>query len=165
MTCKKRWYPCVTFHLYFILFTMRKYVRSLLTNLSFFSFVLAFCWYGDYFRINNITLLKKLVQPLYIVSITILVFRFYGILYIYSSLSLHTTTASVCPHSIKYPHTKQTSWEIIVTWWAAIFFVFYYRFFDLASFFDFDIWIWKCSEGVVFFVCLFFLFYYRFDNK
>ena len=59
MTCKKRWYPCVTFHLYFFLFTMRKYVRSLLTNLSFVSFVLAFCWYGDYFRINNITLLKK----------------------------------------------------------------------------------------------------------
>ena len=99
---------CVTFHLYFFVFTIRKYVRSLLTNLYFFSFVLAFCWYGDYFRINNITLLEKLVQPLYIVSITILVCRFYGILYIYSSLSLHTTTTLVCPRSIKYPHTKQT---------------------------------------------------------
>ena len=159
---KKRWYPFVTFHLYFFLFTMRKYVRSLLTNLSFFSFVLAFCWYGDYFRINNITLLEKLVQPLYIVSITIvsitiLVCRFYGILYIYFPLSLHTTTTWVCPRSIKYPHTKQTCWEIIVTWWAAIFFVFYYRFFYLASFFDFDIWIWNCSEGLVFFVCFFFI--------
>jgi hypothetical protein len=144
---------CVTFHLYFFVFTIRKYVRSLLTNLSFFSFVLAFCWYGDYFRINTITLLEKLVQPLYIVSFTILVFRFYGILYIYSPLSLHTTTTWVCPRSIKYPHTKQTSWEIIVTWWAAVCFVFYYRYFDLASFFDFDIWFWNCSEGVVFFVC------------
>ena len=153
---KKR-YPCVTFHLYFFVFTMRKYVMSLLTNLSFFSFVLAFCWYGDYFRINTITLLEKLVQPLYIVSITILVFRFYGILYIYSPLSLHTTTTWVCPRSIKYRHTKQTSWEIIVTWWSAICFVFYYRFFYLASFFDFDIWFWNCSEGVVFFVCFFIL--------
>jgi hypothetical protein len=152
---KKR-YPCVTFHLYFFVFTMRKYVMSLLTNLSFFSFVLAFCWYGDYFRINTITLLEKLVQPLYIVSITILVFRFYGILYIYSPLSLHTTTTWVCPRSIKYRHTKQTSWEIIVTWWSAICFVLYYRFFYLASFFDFDIWFWNCSEGVVFFVCFFY---------
>ena len=42
ITCKKRWYPCVTFHLYFFLFTMRKYVRSLLTNLSFLSFVFSF---------------------------------------------------------------------------------------------------------------------------
>ena len=42
ITCKKLWYPCVTFHLYFLLFTMRKYVRSLLTNLSFFSFVFSF---------------------------------------------------------------------------------------------------------------------------
>ena len=108
MTCKKLSYPCITFHLYFVLFTMRKYVRSLLTNLSFFSFVLAFCWYGDYFQINNITLLEKFVQPLYIVSITILDCRFYGILYIYSPLSLHTTTTWVCPCSIKYPHTKQT---------------------------------------------------------
>ena len=139
MICKKLSYPCITFHLYFFLFTIRKYVRSLLTNLSFFSFVLAFCWYGGYIRINNITLLQKLVQPLYIVSITILVFRFYGILYIYSPLSLHTTTTSVCPRSIKYRHTKQTSWEIIVTWWSAICFVLYYRFFDLGSLFDFDI--------------------------
>jgi hypothetical protein len=42
MTCKKLLYPCITFHLYFFLFTIRKYVRSLLTNLFFFSFVLAF---------------------------------------------------------------------------------------------------------------------------
>ena len=117
---------------------------------------LVFCWYGDYFRINTITLLEKLVQPLYIVSIAILVFRFYGILYIYSPLSLHATTTSVCPRSIKYPHTKQTSWEIIVTWWSAICFVFYYRFFDLASFFDFDIWFWNCSDRRCGIVCLFF---------
>ena len=69
---------------------LRAYVSSLLTKLCFFSFVVAFCWHGDYFRINNILLLEKLVPLQDIVFITILVCQFYGILsvntYIYTPI-------------------------------------------------------------------------------
>ena len=107
MTCKK-WCPCFTLHLYFFLFTILASIREFIVDqIVLLFFFVAFCLHGDYFRINNILLLEKLVPLLYIVFITILVCQFYGIL----SINTYIGISDLLPdnHDIRMSRFNQIS--------------------------------------------------------
>ena len=65
-----------------------------------------------------------------------------------------TEKASLCPYIyLVYPHHTEVS---LPRQWSERSCICVLGFIDFASFYDFDMWFWNCSDSVVFFVSLFY---------
>ena len=65
-----------------------------------------------------------------------------------------TEKANLCPYIyIVYPHHTEVS---LPRQWSERSCICVLGFIDFASFYDFDMWFWNCSDSVVFFVSLFY---------